>query len=155
MRVIQPCESPGLAGESLFKTRVPGDFRGQDLERDQPVQPTLASLVNRPHSALAKQLHDLEVREMAGKFLGIGRHEAVVSRRCGAIRWHGAHRPTAPARPIRPRDSRCPPTDRQSPAPGHTEGRPQRENRTAIRLRIVDIDASRAWPDLTVRGFCL
>ena len=72
--VAQLGEGARLAGEALGKGRVGGHVAGEDLERHDPIERTLAGLVDDAHAALADQLEDLEVGEGGGEFfVGEGR----------------------------------------------------------------------------------
>ena len=63
--VVQSGQGARFTSKSLGEGRVAGELRRQNLQRDQPVQASLARPVNRTHAAGAQQAKNLELWEEA------------------------------------------------------------------------------------------
>jgi hypothetical protein len=71
VRVAEPRQRAGLADESFLEAGVAVDARWKDLERDEPVEPALACLVDRPHPAASEQFQDFELWKEPREFRGL------------------------------------------------------------------------------------
>jgi hypothetical protein len=65
--MIQFRERPGFASEALRERGVATRFRGQDFQRDDPIELRLAGLVNDAHAAAANQFQDFELGKVLGQ----------------------------------------------------------------------------------------
>jgi len=72
VRMVEPGESAGFAGETLGKARLCGEVRRQDFQRDETSQPRLTRLEDHAHAALTDHLHDFQIRKCGGDFLPRG-----------------------------------------------------------------------------------
>jgi hypothetical protein len=90
MRMAQPCQGAGLAGEALGEGRVAAGLRRQDLHRNQAVQTLLPRLVDRAHAAAAEKFDNLQLRELGRKFLDRRRNEAGRRRGGRGLRGRGS-----------------------------------------------------------------
>ena len=61
IRMVQPGQGAGLAGEALGKGRVAADLRRQNLYGDQAVQVLLPGFIDRAHAAAAEQFEDFQL----------------------------------------------------------------------------------------------
>ena len=68
VRMIQPGQRLGLAGEPFGERRVLPDAGRQDLEGDQAVEFLLAGLIDGAHAALADQFQDFQLGEERRQF---------------------------------------------------------------------------------------
>jgi len=69
VRVVEPGEQFGFAGEAFGEARFVLAVGGEDLDRDQALERFLAGLVHDAHPAAAEAFEDLELRELAGDFI--------------------------------------------------------------------------------------
>src|SRR5580704_1459927 len=76
MRVIEPGQRLGLAGEAFGKGRIITDSRRQNLDGNEAVQLPLPRLVDNSHATLAEMLEVIELWELPGERLQIGRGKA-------------------------------------------------------------------------------
>jgi hypothetical protein len=58
VRMVERCRGPRLLLETRHAFRVSGEGRGQDLDRDVPMETAVASPVHLPHATGAKQRLD-------------------------------------------------------------------------------------------------
>ena len=63
VRMVQPGQGARLALEPLGELGITLLIRRQDLQRDQPVQPRLARLVDCAHAAATEKTDNLQMRE--------------------------------------------------------------------------------------------
>ena len=73
--VIQPGQCFGFPREAFGETRIIRGVRLNDLQGDQPIKALLPSFVNGSHSAITKQVENLELRKSIGQFVRFGRNE--------------------------------------------------------------------------------
>jgi hypothetical protein len=72
VRMAQPGERTGFAGETFSESGVATRVLGQDLERHQSIEGLLPGFVNGTHAAIADELEDIQWREMRGEFVDGG-----------------------------------------------------------------------------------
>ena len=69
VRMAQPGQGLRLAFEAFREPRVLFFFAGQDLERDEAIEPGLARLIHHSHSPTAQGFEDFELGKAFGDFL--------------------------------------------------------------------------------------
>jgi hypothetical protein len=65
----EPREHAGLPGETLGKTRLRGESREEDFQRNEAIEPQLARFKDDAHAALPDEFQHFEIRKRCGDFL--------------------------------------------------------------------------------------